>query len=121
MDVADIRDVFLFDGLTDEQLIELLEAGEEVAFEPGDVLFRQAEPAEFWWVLVEGKIALRRRAGNEERVLGVMERPGVWAGGFLAWAESSSYRDHRRGGSGHPKTPKPLTFLHVNTDRNNFK
>ncbi len=91
MELADVRDLFLFDGLTDDQVGQLLDAGEEVVFERGDLLFAQADPAEFWWVLVEGQVALRRRSGNEDVVFAVMERPGVWAGGFLAWAETSGY------------------------------
>ncbi len=91
MDVAELRELFLFDGLNDDQLRELLAVGEELHFNTGEVLFEQGEPAEFWWVLLEGRIDLVRRAGREETVVNVMDRPGVWAGGFRAWADQAGY------------------------------
>jgi signal transduction histidine kinase len=89
--IDDLRDVFLFHGLSDEQLGELIAVGDEVRFETGDVLFREGEPADFWWVLLAGRVELLRRTRWEESVAGVMERPGVWAGGFRAWADEAGY------------------------------
>jgi signal transduction histidine kinase len=89
--IDDLRDVFLFNGLSDEQLGELIEAGDEVGFETGDVLFREGESADFWWVLLAGRVELLRRTRWEESVAGVMDRPGVWAGGFRAWADQAGY------------------------------
>jgi signal transduction histidine kinase len=97
MDVAELRALFIFDGLTDEQLGELIVVGDEVRFDAGDVLFEQGAPAESWWVLLEGTIDLARRAGREETVVATMARPGVWAGGFRAWAESAGYLATGRG------------------------
>jgi signal transduction histidine kinase len=91
MDIAEIRDLFLFDGLTDAQLQELVDAGEEFSFVDGQTLFVQGEPAECWWVLLDGRVALHRRSGHEDEVLGHMERPGVWAGGFAAWSPGTPY------------------------------
>ncbi len=91
MVIDDLRDVFLFHGLSDEQLGDLIEVGDEVRFEAGDVLFREGESADFWWVLLTGRVELLRRTRWEESVAGVMERPGVWAGGFRAWADQAGY------------------------------
>jgi signal transduction histidine kinase len=89
--IDDLRDLFLFQGLSDEQLGDLIAVGDEVRFETGDVLFREGEAADFWWVLVAGRVELLRRTRWEESVAGVMERPGVWAGGFLAWSDQAGY------------------------------
>jgi signal transduction histidine kinase len=89
--IDDLRDVFLFYGLSDEQLGDLIEVGDEVRFETGDVLFREGESADFWWVLLAGRVELLRRTRWEESVAGVMDRPGVWAGGFRAWADQAGY------------------------------
>ena len=86
--IDDLRGVFLFEGLSDEQLHDLIAASDKVHFERGDVLFQEGEAADFWWVLVEGRVELLRRTRWEESVAGVMGRPGVWAGGFRAWADS---------------------------------
>jgi signal transduction histidine kinase len=98
--VDDLRSLGLFDGLTDDQLAELAEGGTEVRFEPGLVLFRQGEQADYWWVLVEGAIDLLRRVGTEETVVRTMDVPGWWAGGFRAFDEHGVYLATGRGASG---------------------
>ena len=74
-------------------------AGDEVAIEPGSELFREGEPADFWWVLVDGAIDLVRRVGREDTVVGRMDVPGRWAGGFRAWDEHGVYLATGRGAS----------------------
>jgi signal transduction histidine kinase len=92
MTADDLRRLFVFDGVGYDQLLEMASLGEEVPFEEGQELFREGDPADHWWVLLSGKVDLVRRAGREEAVVMLtMERPGVWAGGFLAWNESGSY------------------------------
>src|SRR5260370_30504603 len=54
--IDDLRGVFLFEGLGDEQLRDLIAVGDEVRFESGDVLFREGEAADFWWVLLAGRV-----------------------------------------------------------------
>ena len=96
VDVADLRPLSLFQGLTDEQLAELA-GGDEVRIEPGDVLFREGEPADYWWVLVDGAIDLAPAVGHEDTVVARMEAPGQWAGGFRAWDEHGVYLATGRG------------------------
>ncbi len=91
MHIDDLRAIFLFDRLSDEQLLELIAVGDEVHFDKGDVLFREGDAADYWWVLLDGRIELLRRSGQEESVVRVMDRPGVWAGGFRAWADTAGY------------------------------
>jgi signal transduction histidine kinase len=91
MRVDDLRSIDIFDGLTDDQLVELIERSAEVRIEPGVDLFREGEHADFWWVLVEGSIDLVRRAGREETLVGRLDAPGRWAGGFRAWDDQGAY------------------------------
>jgi signal transduction histidine kinase len=91
MDDAEVRRLPLFDGLDDGQLRSLVDSGTEVPFSPGDELFREGRPADWWWVLVEGRIDLVRHVGREETVLGAMDVPGRWAGGFRAWDDTGAY------------------------------
>lgn len=96
--VDELRSLFVLQGLTDQQLHELAAAGEVVPFDDGVELFREGAPADFWWVLLEGHVQLVRRAGREEPVVMMtMERPGLWAGGFRAWNDASSYLATGRG------------------------
>jgi signal transduction histidine kinase len=97
MGFEDLRAIALFDGLTDEQVRALLEAGEERTYAAGDELFREARPADQWWVLLDGSISLVRHVGHEETLLGVMATPGQWAGGFQAWDEHGVYLATGRG------------------------
>jgi signal transduction histidine kinase len=97
MRVDDLRPLNLFDGLTDEQLAELVEAGTEVRIVPGVDLFHEGDHADFWWVLVDGAIELSRQVGRENNVVGRMDVPGRWAGGFRAWDEHGVYLATGRG------------------------
>ncbi len=81
----------LLAGLDDAQLAQLASAGTEVRFAPGDELFQGGQPAEFWWLLLEGSLDLVRRVGHEDTVLGTFSNPGQWAGGFRAWDPHGVY------------------------------
>ena len=70
--LEDLRAVFLFDGFTDEQLVELIGVSDELEFAEGDVLFREAEPADYWFVLLDGRVELTRRSGRQEVVSNVI-------------------------------------------------
>ncbi len=97
MQVDDLRGLDLLAGLTDAQLTELLEGGTEVRIEPGVLLFTEGEHADYWWVLVDGAIELSRRVGREDNVVGRLDVPGRWAGGFRAWDERGVYLASGRG------------------------
>lgn len=97
MRVGDLRSFALFDGLADDQLAELVQRGTEVRIRPGAELFREGEHADFWWVLVDGAIDLLRLIGREDTVVGRMDVPGRWAGGFRAWDEHGVYLATARG------------------------
>ncbi|MPZ62321.1 MAG: ATP-binding protein [Propionibacteriales bacterium] len=100
MRVDDLRSLSLFDGLNDDQLAELIDVGTEVRIEPGVDLFHEGEHADFWWVLVDGAIDLMRHVGREHTVVGRMDAPGRWAGGFRAWDEHGVYLATGRGVTG---------------------
>ena len=91
MDLAELRGLSLFDGLDDDQLAALLAASTEHVMRRGELLFHEGRPADCWWVLLEGSIALVRQVGGEESTLGAMTDPGQWAGGFGAWDEHGVY------------------------------
>ena len=87
----ELRPLELFAGLGDKELAELLAWGTEVGFQPGQELFVEGEPADYWWVLLAGSIDLVRHVGRSESVLGAMDAPGRWAGGFRAWDDHGVY------------------------------
>jgi signal transduction histidine kinase len=97
MRIGELRSLSVFDGLTDDQLTELIQGGTEVRVEPGSDLFREGEHADFWWVLIDGAVDLMRHVGREDTVVGRMDVPGRWAGGFRAWDEHGVYLATGRG------------------------
>jgi signal transduction histidine kinase len=116
MRAADVRGLTIFDGLTDEQLAELVAVGTEVHVEPGVELFHEGEHADFWWVLVDGALDLIRHVGREDTVVGRMDTPGRWAGGFRAWDEHGVYLATGRGVAGGRVLRVPATALRERTD-----
>jgi signal transduction histidine kinase len=97
MRAGELRALSLFDGLTDDQLAELIVGSTEVRVEPGVELFREGEHADFWWVLIDGAVDLTRHIGREDIVVAKMDVPGHWAGGFRAWDEHGVYLATGRG------------------------
>jgi signal transduction histidine kinase len=89
--LTELRSLDLFDGLTDQQLSELLGGSTEVRVRPGLELFHEGEHADFWWVLLDGVIDLFRYIGAEDTLVAKMDVPGRWAGGFRAWDEQGVY------------------------------
>jgi signal transduction histidine kinase len=89
--VADLRPITLFDGLTDAQLGQLIDASTEVTVQPGTELFHEGDPADFWFVLIDGVIELIRHVGREDVRVGALDMPGRWSAGFRAWDEHGVY------------------------------
>jgi CRP/FNR family transcriptional regulator len=56
--------VTLFEGLTEAQLLRLDEMSFEEEFAKGDTLFRQADAAEWLYVVLKGRVKLVRHAAN---------------------------------------------------------
>jgi signal transduction histidine kinase len=95
--IDDLAGLSLFDGLTRDQLAELIAGSAEVRIEPGVELFHEGEHADYWWVLIEGTIDLVRRVGREDTVVRKWDVPGHWAGGFRAFDEHGGYLATGRG------------------------
>jgi signal transduction histidine kinase len=97
MDVEELRQIGLFEGLSDDQLAELAVGADEVPFQTGDVMFTEGEHADGWWVLLAGSLDLVRKVGREDVVVARMDAPGRWAGGFRAWDDAGVYLATGRG------------------------
>jgi signal transduction histidine kinase len=97
LELSDLRAVTLFDGLDDHQLTQLIDGGAEVPIVPGEVVWVEGDRADFWWVVVDGSLDLSRHVGREDVVVGRMDVPGRWAGGFRAWDEHGVYLATARG------------------------
>jgi signal transduction histidine kinase len=81
---AELRTLFLFEKLTDEQLQRLCAEGHAEIIEPGQV-FREGDPAEFLYVLIEGTVVLSRKVGEDDVEISRTSQRGVYAGSFQAY------------------------------------
>jgi signal transduction histidine kinase len=85
----ELRQTFLFERLTEEQLQELAAAGSVVSVEPGETLFGEGAPADFLWVLLDGELELSRHVAGQKMILMTANRKGVYAGGFRAYGDGA--------------------------------
>jgi len=81
---AELRTLFLFEKLTDEQLQRLCAEGHVEIIEPGQV-FREGDPAECLYVLIEGTVVLSRKVGEDDVEISRTSQRGVYAGSFQAY------------------------------------
>jgi signal transduction histidine kinase len=82
--IDELRTLFLFEKLTDEQLTWLCERGHVEAFPPGPV-YTEGDPAACLFVLLDGAVLLSRRVGADDVEIGRTSQRGVYAGAFTAY------------------------------------
>ena len=92
-DVDELRTLFLFEKLSDEQLGWLCEHGHIEHHEPGYVI-REGEPATCLYVLLDGMIALSRTVGGDEVETSRTDQRGVYAGAWAAFLASDENRNY---------------------------
>jgi signal transduction histidine kinase len=81
---AELRKLFLFDKLADDQLAWLCQEGRVVVVEPGRV-YAEGEPATALYVLLSGTVVLSRQIGADDVETTRSSDPGVYAGAFFAY------------------------------------
>jgi signal transduction histidine kinase len=64
MNLQDLRKSPLFQGLSDEQLQQLVDMGEPVFLHAGDILIRQGDTGDSAYVLVKGEFEVQKQAGQ---------------------------------------------------------
>ncbi|MDX6202600.1 MAG: hypothetical protein QOJ83_2100 [Frankiales bacterium] len=90
--VDELRTLFLFEALSDEQLEFLSERSERRTFDAGAWVFREGEPADYFLILLKGSLQLTRRAGNEEVVIVETDYRGAYSGATRAYVEEEDQR-----------------------------
>jgi signal transduction histidine kinase len=83
-DVDELRTLFLFEKLTEDQLRWLCERGRVSLIDPG-LVFTEGAPATCFYVLLEGTIAMSRRVGTDDIEVNRTSQRGVYAGAFSAY------------------------------------
>lgn len=99
VDTAELRSLFLFERLSEEQLAWIAARAEVRAFDTGAVVYREGEPADALWVLLDGGLRLSRWAAGEHVTTNETSHRGAYAGAVRAYA----------GGVGAGAAPSPQT------------
>ncbi len=81
----ELRELFLFESLTDEQLAQLCHAGHIEVFGPGPVI-AEGDPVTPLRVLIDGELVLSKRAGGRELEIDRTSQPGVYFGARSAFS-----------------------------------
>ncbi|MDQ0374575.1 ATP-binding protein [Cellulomonas humilata] len=83
-DIHELRSLFLFEHLSDEQLLWLCGHGHVEHVEPG-VLYREGDPATDFYVMLAGSLAMYRRVGADDVEIARTGQVGVYAGAWGAY------------------------------------
>ena len=83
-DPEELRSLFLFEKLDDDQLATLCREGRIDLVEPGPV-FREGDPATCFYVLIDGEVRLTRMSRGEEIETIRTDDRGVYAGAWAAY------------------------------------
>ncbi|HEY4004205.1 MAG TPA: ATP-binding protein [Pseudonocardia sp.] len=84
-----LRELFLFTDLTDEQLDWIDEHGDVVEFGADTEVFAEGEPARCFWVLLSGTIATARTIGGDRVETARTDQVGVYLGAVSFYLEES--------------------------------
>ncbi|RVW08853.1 histidine kinase [Prescottella agglutinans] len=80
----ELRTLFLFEKLDDDQLGQLCRAGRIEVVEPGPV-FREGDTATCFYVLVEGSVVLTKLSGSHDVEMVRTSHRGAYAGAWTAY------------------------------------
>ncbi|MGV9820253.1 ATP-binding protein [Nocardia xishanensis] len=83
-DPAELRTLFLFEKLDDDQLAWLCADGRIEYIEPG-LVFREGDPATCFYVLMDGEVRLTKLSGGTEIELNRTDHKGAYAGAWSAY------------------------------------
>ena len=64
MNIQDLRKSPLFQGLSDEELRQLMDMAEPVSVRAGDILIQQGEPGDSAYVLLKGDFEVQKQSGQ---------------------------------------------------------
>ncbi len=86
----ELRTLFLFEALTDEQLQTLCENGHIAVFEPGPIC-REGDPATCFYVLLDGELVMSKRSGGVDIETGRTSQRGVYCGAWSAYVPGEEH------------------------------
>jgi signal transduction histidine kinase len=107
---SELRTLFLFEALTDEQLQTLCENGHIRLFEPGPVC-TEGDPATCFYVMLDGELVMSKRSGGIDVETNRTSQRGVYCG---AWSAYIPGEEHLYQAS--VRVTKPSRFFVLDAD-----
>jgi signal transduction histidine kinase len=86
----ELRTLFLFEALTDEQLDMLCAAGHIQTF-PAGPLCSEGDPATCFYVLMDGELVMSKRSGGADIETGRTSQRGVYCGAWSAYVPGEEH------------------------------
>jgi signal transduction histidine kinase len=83
--VEELRGLFLFEGLTHQQLSWLAERGQSRTYDAGAPVYREGEPSAHLYVLLDGGLRMSRLVGGEDVVIIESTHRGSYSGAVRAY------------------------------------
>ena len=83
---SELRTLFLFEHLSDDQLNRLCANGHIATFEPGPI-FAEGDPATCLYVLIDGELVMSRRSGGEDITTVRTAQRGAYCGAWSAYVD----------------------------------
>lgn len=80
----ELRTLFLFEKLSDQQLQALCDNGHIATFEPGPVVI-EGDPATCFYVLLDGELVMSKRSGGVDIETNRTSQRGVYCGAWSAY------------------------------------
>jgi signal transduction histidine kinase len=90
----ELRTLFLFESLDDEQLRWLAERSWVTQVPAGATVFDEGDPAELMMVLVSGTISMSRRVGPDDVETVRTDQRGVYAGAMQSYLDDLATQDY---------------------------
>ena len=87
VDREELRGLFLFEALTDEQLDWLAQRGSRRVYDAGASVHREGEPGADLFVLLDGAVRLSRLVRGEDLVINETDYRGAYSGAIRAYVE----------------------------------
>ncbi|OBH08390.1 ATP-binding protein [Mycobacterium sp. E1747] len=90
---GELRSLFLFEALSDEQLEMLCASGHIEHYQPGPICV-EGEPATCLYVLIEGELAMSKLSGGQEIETNRTSQRGVYAGAWRAFTGNLAHQSY---------------------------
>jgi signal transduction histidine kinase len=91
----DVRSLFLFESLDDDQLAWLASEGHVEHAAAGERIYTEGEPATHFYVVLEGSVALARRVRGDDVEVSRTDMRGVYGGALQAYIRDENPQTYR--------------------------